>query len=138
MNKITLTALLALALVAAPGQAADGASGASAASALMADGSAMVVDGSLLAAAGSGVVVVKSVEASGDALVFVVEGAVNGVSATVRLSGRAARDASLATSQVLHAATVSTGVMLVASGKVLAFIPNELGKALLHHSRVGA
>lgn len=90
MNKITATALLACAIVAAPGRTADGASDASAASALAANGSAMVLDGSLLAAAGSGVVVVKSVEASGDALVFVVEGAANGVSATVRLSRKSA------------------------------------------------
>jgi hypothetical protein len=27
--------------------------------------------------------------------------------------------------------------MLVLSGKAIAFIPNEAGKALLHHSRVG-
>ncbi|MFD2367994.1 hypothetical protein [Pseudoduganella sp. GCM10020061] len=138
MKKITATALLAIALAAAPAFAADGASQASTASALSADGAAMVVDGSLLAAAGSGVVVVKSVEASAEALVFVVEGSANGVSATVRLSGRAAKEASLATGQMIQATTVSTGVMLVALGKVIAFIPNETGKALLHHSRVGA
>lgn len=138
MNKISATALLALALAAAPGHAADNASDASTASGLSTDGAAMVIDGSLLAATGSGVVVVKSVEASAEALVFVVEGAANGVSATVRLSGRVAREASLATGQMLQVTAVSTGVMLVALGKVLAFIPNEAGKALLHHSRVSA
>jgi hypothetical protein len=138
MNRISATALLALALAAAPGYAADGPSDASTASALSADGSAMVVDGSLLAATGSGVIVVKSVDASAGVVVFVAEGAANGVSATVRLSGRAAREASLVAGQVLQVTAVSTGVLLVASGKVLAFIPNEIGTALLHHSRVGA
>lgn len=136
MKKFTTTALLALVLAAAPAFAADGASDASTASALSADGSAMVVNGSLLAANGSGVVVVKSVEASAETVQFLVEGAANGVSATVRLSGRAASEASLVVGQVLEVTAVSTGVMLVASGKVLAFIPNEAGKALLHHSRV--
>jgi hypothetical protein len=32
---------------------------------------------------------------------------------------------------------ISTGYVLVMSGKALAFIPNEVGQALLHHSRVG-
>lgn len=136
MKKFTTTALLALVLAAAPAFAADGASDASTASALSADGSAMVVNGSLMAANGSGVVIVKSVEASAETVQFLVEGAANGVSATVRLSGRAAGEASLAVGQVLEVTAVSTGVMLVASGKVLAFIPNEAGKALLHHSRV--
>jgi hypothetical protein len=31
---------------------------------------------------------------------------------------------------------MSAGHALVVSGKVIAFIPNELGKALLHHSQV--
>jgi hypothetical protein len=30
----------------------------------------------------------------------------------------------------------STGALLVAGGKVLAFIPNEIGKTLIHHARV--
>ena len=36
----------------------------------------------------------------------------------------------------LDVVATSTGHMLVFSGKVLAFIPNELGKALLHHEKV--
>jgi cytidylate kinase len=32
----------------------------------------------------------------------------------------------------------STGYALVASGKLLAFIPNEIGMALLHQSRVSS
>ena len=137
MNKISATALLAFALAAAPAHADDG-SNASTASAMSAEGSGMVVDGSLMAIAGSGTVVVKSVEASAESVIFVVEGSAKGASATVRLMGRAAREASLAAGQVLQATTVSAGVLLIASGKVLAFIPNESGKALLHHSRVGA
>lgn len=137
MKNITATTLLALALVATPGRAADG-SDASTASAMSAEGSGMVVDGSLMVAAGSGTVIVKSVEASAESVVFVVEGSANGASATVRLIGSGAREASLAAGQVLQATTVSAGVMLIASGKVLAFIPNEAGKALLHHSRAGA
>ena len=31
---------------------------------------------------------------------------------------------------------MSTGVMLVSAGKAIAFIPNEIGKALLHQTPV--
>jgi len=37
---------------------------------------------------------------------------------------------------VVEVVAMSAGQALVASGKVLAFIPNESGKALLHHSKV--
>ena len=43
---------------------------------------------------------------------------------------------SLAAGAVVNVVALSTGHMLVMSGKAIAFIPNELGKALLHHSKV--
>ena len=51
------------------------------------------------------------------------------------LLGAAARGLSLAAGTTLEVAALSTGHALVLSGKVLAFIPNEAGKALLHHAR---
>ena len=42
---------------------------------------------------------------------------------------------SLATGAVLEVVTASTGYVLVMSGKTIAFLPNEAGKALLHHAR---
>ena len=97
-----------------------------------------MVDGSLSAVAASGTALVESVEAAGDASVVVLAGASDAAQATVRLSGRAARDASLVAGASVNVVATSTGCLLVAAGKVLAFIPNEIGKALLHHSRVSA
>jgi hypothetical protein len=108
------------------------------ASGLVAEGAATVVVGSLSAVAASGTVLVDSVEMAGDASVVVLAGASDAAQATVRLSGRAAREASLVAGASVNVVATSTGYLLVASGKVLAFIPNEIGKALIHHSRVSA
>jgi hypothetical protein len=54
----------------------------------------------------------------------------------MRLTGQAARGASLVVGSAVEVVAVSTGSLLVASGKAIAFIPNEIGLALLHQSRV--
>ena len=137
MKPIVLILLLSLACGArAEGQ--QGSTDLSNASGLVAEGSATVVNGSLSAIAASGTVVVESVEAGGDASVVVLAGASDAAQATLRLSGRAAREASLVAGASVNMVATSTGYLLVASGKVLAFIPNEIGKALIHHSRVSA
>ncbi|MDL2357277.1 MAG: hypothetical protein QFF03_18645 [Pseudomonadota bacterium] len=110
----------------------------SGASELVAEGSATLVVGSLSALAASGTVVIESVEAAGDASVVVLAGASDAAQATLRLSGRAAREAALVAGASVSVVATSTGCLLVAAGKVLAFIPNEAGKALLHHTRVSA
>jgi hypothetical protein len=133
--------LLMLVLCLAGGNAGaeqQGSTDLSNASELAAEGSALVVYGSLSAVAASGTVVVESVEAAGDASVVVLAGASDAAQAALRLSGRAARDASLAVGASVNVVATSTGYLLVAAGKAVAFIPNELGKALLHHSRVAS
>lgn len=131
--------MLLLCLCGAAGAAEQqGSTDLSNASDLVAEGSAVLVVGSLSAVAASGTVLVESVEAAGDASVIVLAGASGAAQASVRLSGRAAREASLAVGASVNVVATSTGYLLVAAGKVLAFIPNEIGKALLHHSRVSA
>jgi hypothetical protein len=105
---------------------------------IVAEGSALVVVGSLSALAASGTVLVDSVEAAGDASVLVLAAASGAGQATVRISGRAAREASLVAGASVRVVAMSSGCLLVAAGKVLAFFPNEIGKALLHQSRVDA
>ncbi len=133
----TLGAIL-LCSVLCGAQAAEqqGSSELSGASELAAEGSALVVVGSLSLLAASGTAVVASVETAGDASVIVLAGASQAAEASVRLSGRAARGASLAVGASVEVVAISSGYLLVAAGKAIAFIPNEIGKALLHHSRV--
>jgi len=96
--------------------------------------SGVVVGGSILTLAATGSVVVASVRTVGDGIEVVLEGAADASRATVRLSGRAAAGVSLAAGTALEVVTASTGYVLVMSGKAIAFLPNEAGKALLHHS----
>ncbi|MES2148575.1 MAG: hypothetical protein V4508_02165 [Pseudomonadota bacterium] len=129
--------LLACAVCAAQAAEQQGSSELSNASELVAEGSALVVYGSLSAVAASGTVLVESVETAGDASLLVLAGASNAGRAAVRLSGRAARGASNLAGSAISVVALSTGFVLVAAGQVIAFIPNEMGKALLHHSRAG-
>lgn len=108
------------------------------ASETVAAGSALVVIGSLSAVAASGTAVVTSVEIAGDTTLLVLAGASEAGSASVRLSGKAAKNASVAAGTVLGVVAMSTGHLLVLAGKAIAFIPNEAGKALIHHSRHSA
>jgi hypothetical protein len=130
--KRTLIATL-LALACATGQAADG-SHASRGSA--GDLSAVVVGGSMLTVLGAGSLVVASVQTVGDGMEVVLEKAADGSKATVQFSGKALEGMSLAAGMAVEVVAMAAGHALVASGKVIAFLPNEAGKALLHHSRV--
>jgi hypothetical protein len=94
-----------------------------------------LVLGSIVAVGVTGSVVVASVVAVGDGIEVVLEGAGQASRATVRLSGEAARGLSIGAGTVLQVVAMSAGHALVLSGKVLAFIPNEVGQALLHHAR---
>ncbi|WP_020656138.1 hypothetical protein [Massilia niastensis] len=98
--------------------------------------SATVVGGSIASVALSGTVVVASVRAVGDGLELLLENSFNASRATVRLSGKAAGGLSLAAGTVLELVASSAGHVLVLSGKAIAFLPNEIGRALLHSSRV--
>ncbi|MES2260672.1 MAG: hypothetical protein V4724_19315 [Pseudomonadota bacterium] len=139
MKRLLLTALISLACAAAPATAAgtgDSSSHGSNPSQDLATASGVVVFGSLIAVALTGSVIVKSVEAVGDGSLVVLEGASDAGKATIKLSGEAAQGLSLAAGTVVSVTAVSTGHVLVLSGKAIAFIPNEIGQALLHHSRV--
>ena len=134
MKRLLLAVLLGLACTASHAAGHAGQSELSNASANL---SGVVVGGSILTLAATGSVVVASVRTVGDGIEVVLEGAAEASRATVRLSGRLAAGVSLAAGTALEVVTASTGHVLVLSGKAIAFLPNEAGKALLHHSRAG-
>lgn len=82
------------------------------------------------------VLVVKTVEVSARGTVIVLERASDGARASVELSGRAAAGASVGVGTVVAVSVIGAGVVLSAAGEVLCFIPNELGRALLHNEKV--
>ena len=133
MKRILLLSLLGLAIASGAHAAPDG--GPSAPSQASANLSGVVVFGAVLSVAAAGSLVVASVRTVGEGIEVVLESAVDASRTTVRLSGKALGGLSLATGAVLEVATASTGYVLVMSGKTIAFLPNEAGKALLHHAR---
>lgn len=108
------------------------------ASELVAGGSALVLLGSMSAVAGSANVVVASVETVGESTVIVLKGASEAANATIRLSGKAAQGVSVVAGTAVSVTAMASGYALVAAGEVIAFIPNEIGKSLIHHSPAGA
>jgi hypothetical protein len=129
MKRLLLATLFGLACASA--SAADPSAPSKAASEV----AGSLVAGSIVGVAVTGSAVVESVQAVGDGIEIVLAGAGQASRATVRLSGEAARGLSVGAGTVLQVVAMSAGHALVLSGKVLAFIPNEVGQALLHHAR---
>jgi hypothetical protein len=97
-------------------------------------GSIVVVAGSMSVLDGSGQVVVKSIEAVADGVIVVVGSAAKADTASLKFVGKAAQGLSLGVGTVVTVSAQTTGYLLLAAGKAIAFIPNEIGSSLLHHS----
>jgi hypothetical protein len=97
--------------------------------------SGRIVSGSVGVLGASGELIVIGVEQSANGVSIVVRDAAqaSGEIATVLIDG--AHAASVAAGQALQASATGVGHVLVASGKVIAFIPNEIGQSLIHQSR---
>lgn len=118
-------ALSALPVASVVGAAGSAAAGAAAVSVLPA---ALAVSGAVLT--------VKVVEASALGTVYVLERASDGARASVRVSARAGQAVVLGVGTVVVVGALASGTLLSAAGEVLCFIPNEIGRALLHNERI--
>lgn len=107
--------------------------GAADASAHAAGGS--VVASTMLSTAGA-LLVVKTVEVSARGTVYVLERASDGARFSVEVIGRGVGAVSMVAGTAVTVSVISTGVLLSAAGEVLAFLPNALGRALLHNERL--
>lgn len=88
-----------------------------------------------LAASGA-VLVVKSVEVSARGTICVLERASDGASTTIEIAGRMAERMMLRTGQAVQVSVVGAGAVLSVAGAAIAFVPSELGRALLHNERL--
>jgi len=79
---------------------------------------------------------VVSVEVVGGATVWVLERASDGARISLRTSGQLAKGVVVSTGAAVTASVIGAGVVLSAAGEVIAFIPNEIGKALLYNEQV--
>lgn len=82
------------------------------------------------------VLTVVAVEASASGAVWVLERASDGARSTLRLSAQAAGGLSVVAGTAVLVTVMSTGWVLSAAGAAIAFIPNEIGAALLYNERV--
>lgn len=90
---------------------------------------------SMILGAGA-VLTVVSIQASATGTVWVLERASDGARASVQLGGQAIGAMSLAAGSAVLVTAMSTGWLISAAGHALAFIPNQLGAALLHNERI--
>ena len=132
MKRLLIATCLTIACATAP---FAGAADASAPSQAVSEVTGSVVGGSIIAVAVGGSLVVASVAAVGEGIEVVLKNVAKGSTATVRLSGKAAQQLSLAVGTVVDVVATATGHILMASGKAIAFIPNEAGKALIRSSK---
>lgn len=80
--------------------------------------------------------VVKSVEVSAGGTICVLERASDGATATIEIAGRIAERMMLRTGQAVQVSVVGAGAVLSIAGTAIAFVPSELGRALLHNERL--
>jgi len=130
------TALAIAAVLALPAPQALAQSTISDASALSALPIAVSVAAPVAVLSAGAALTVVSVEATSTGAVWVLERAADGTRASVRLVGRGVAGASVAAGTVVVATALSTGWVLSAAGEAIAFIPNELGRALLYNERI--
>jgi hypothetical protein len=85
---------------------------------------------------GGSVLTVVAVEASVDGTVYVLERASDGARASIKVAGRVAQSSANAVGASVLVTVIGSGVVLSAAGEVLAFVPNAIGRALLHNERL--
>lgn len=100
----------------------------------MAGSASVVVSGSLFALTAAGSAVVASVETAGDGSVIVLRGLAGAGSASVRIAG----GASVVVGSVVEVVALATGCALIHAGRMIAFVPNEIGRALVHRRAVSS
>jgi hypothetical protein len=89
----------------------------------------------MLLSAGAMLTVV-AIEASAAGVVCILERAFDGARASVTLSAHGAAALSIGVGTVVSVSAFSAGWVLSAAGRAIAYIPNEIGAALLYNERV--
>jgi hypothetical protein len=136
VQRFALAALGAAAIALAPLSAARAQSTLSEASALSLLPVAVSVAAPVMVLAAGVSLTLVAVEASATGTVWVLERASDGARATLRFSGQGVGAVSAGIGAAILVTAISTGWVLSAAGYAIAFIPNEIGAALLHNERL--
>jgi hypothetical protein len=92
--------------------------------------------GSVLGITGSVYLVTGIVQGAGDVVEVLISGVGSAAKFSVKIAGKAINTVGLSVGTTIRVVSEATGTLLVVSGKVLAFIPNTVGEALLSQSRL--
>lgn len=79
---------------------------------------------------------VERVQDGANGVEWVLKGVSTGVRTSIRWVGRSAGAVSVGVGTVITVTADAAGSILSVAGKVIGFIPNELGRELLHHTEV--
>ena len=85
---------------------------------------------------GGAMLTVVSVQASAAGTVWLLERASDGARATLHFCGHVAQGAALSVGGAVTVTALASGHVLSAAGQAIAFIPNELGRALIYNERI--
>ena len=141
MKQLLLAAALAVAL-AGPARAQSEISIAVSAAPVVLSVGAVSATGVVLSAIPAGILsagvtlVVVSVEVVGGATVWVLERASDGARISLKVAGKLAEGAAVSVGAAVTVSVIGAGTLLSAAGQVIAFIPSEIGKALLYNEQV--
>ncbi|MCX7206153.1 MAG: hypothetical protein NT086_09280 [Proteobacteria bacterium] len=87
---------------------------------------------------GVGFTVVGVAKVAGEASMLTIERVSDGSRYMVKVSEVMLKELGIAVGTSIKTTAESTGYALIASGKLVAFIPNEIGMSLLHQSKISA
>jgi hypothetical protein len=113
---------------------ARGSQGLSEASQASLAASGFVVAGSAALIVSGAQLTVTALQTAGESVVIVMRGASEAATVSVRTSAQIAGEASVAVGTVVRVVAESVGYALYVGAKLIAFVPNEIGRALIHHS----
>ena len=132
MKQLLLKSVLSAAMLAGGFSQAQAHPNASDASALSMLPIAVSVAAPVMFISGGAMLTVVAVEASAEGTVWVLERVSDGVRASITVAG----GVSVAVGTAVAVTAISAGWVLSAAGQAIAFIPNQLGTALLYNERV--
>ncbi|MEQ1595592.1 MAG: hypothetical protein ABL985_10885 [Casimicrobium sp.] len=82
------------------------------------------------------VLVVKTIESTARGTICVLERASDGARVSVEVAARGTERAFMSVGQSVEVSVVGAGAVLSVAGEAIAFVPNALGRALLHNERL--
>jgi len=146
-TSLVATTILAISPLAAHAHRDDGLSALSALSALPV-ASVVIAGGTAVGAstaavtlpvalsAGGAVLVVRAVEVTARGSLCVLERASDGARVSLEFAGRGIERTALSVGRSVQLSVLASGAVLSVLGEAIAFVPNELGRALLHNERL--